>query len=78
MKRDLGIAFTVMVGMATFAIALVAGIFLIWETGASASAQGRPQSPTSQGYSRVTLDVQRGASPMRLRPGHESSPRAAC
>jgi hypothetical protein len=50
MKRDLGISFTVMVGMATAAIALVAGIFLIWETGSSASAQGPPQSPTSQGY----------------------------
>jgi uncharacterized membrane protein len=53
MKRDIGIIFTVVVGMATFAIALVAGIFLIWETSSSAIAQEPPQSQTSQ----VALDV---------------------
>jgi hypothetical protein len=51
MKRDLGIIFPVMVGMAMVATVLVAGIFLLWEMGSSASAPGPPQSPTSQGYS---------------------------
>ena len=53
MKNDIGIVVTVAVGMATFAIALVAGIFLIWETSSSAIAQEPPQSQTSQ----VALDV---------------------
>ncbi len=48
MRRDLGFTFTVIVGVATFAIALVAGIFLIWETDSNAIAQEPPQSQTSQ------------------------------
>jgi hypothetical protein len=61
MKRDLGFTFTIIVGMATFAIALVAGIFLIWETGGSPIAQ-EPEVGTLQ----VTFDVQRGPEPSRL------------
>ena len=59
MKNDIGIVFTVAVGMATFAIALVAGIFLIWETSSSAIAQEPPQFQTSQ----VVLASNAGPSP---------------
>jgi hypothetical protein len=34
-----GIGFTLIVAAATFAVALVAGIFLIWETARASSAQ---------------------------------------
>jgi hypothetical protein len=47
MKRDLGLTFTIIVSMATFAIAFVAGIFLIWETG-GATAQESLSIPSIQ------------------------------
>ena len=47
-----GIGFTLIVAAATFAVALVAGIFLIWETARASSAQSSGQTPSQ--ISRVT------------------------
>jgi len=59
MKRDLGFTFTIIVSMATFAIALIAGIFLVWQTGNSAIAQESTRAPSTL----VLLDVRRGLEP---------------
>jgi hypothetical protein len=59
MKRDLGFTFTIIVSMATFAIALIAGIFLVWQTGNSAIAQESTRAHSAQ----VSLDATRAVEP---------------
>jgi len=46
MKHDLGLTLTAIVGAATFAIALVAGIFVLLEAGAATAQEARqPAGP---------------------------------
>ena len=64
MKRDIpteaGIGFTLIVAAATFAVAVIAGIFLIWESGGTPSAQFRGPGQTQSQVSLIAPDVQRG------------------
>jgi hypothetical protein len=49
MKRDLptqvGIGFTIVVASATFLVAVIAGLFLIWQPDAQTLTQQRAESP---------------------------------
>ena len=48
MKRDLGFTLTVILSMATFAIAAVAGIFVVWQGGGSTLVQQRQATHYAQ------------------------------
>ena len=65
MKRDLSlkasIGFTVLVATVTFAIAVVAGLFLIWQTGPGRTAfEIRTRATPQAQISLAAPDVKRG------------------